>query len=99
MNDSNETQSGSSDSKRFKTTPPPPLELVPLIESRRQRRLRELQSPSRVLRDRPNVRLDRHLLYLVKREVESDPLLHLQDVVEEALCLWLTMRERSARPA
>jgi hypothetical protein len=82
------------DLKRFEMTTP--LHLVPLIESRRRQRLKEARFPSRVLRDRPNVRLQRELLDTVRTEVQSDPDLKLQDVFEDALMLWLRVREYDA---
>jgi|ERR1051326_1026833 len=89
-----EDEQPKSDSKRFEITTP--LHLVPLIESRRQRRLREPRFPSRVLRDRPHVRLNRQLLDTVRTEVQSEPDLKLQDVFEDALTLWLAVRQYNA---
>lgn len=51
---------------------------------------------SRIERDRPNVRLNRKLLKIVKKECKTvEPALKLQDVMEDGLRLWLKERAQA----
>ncbi|HEY3581271.1 MAG TPA: hypothetical protein VGK82_12030 [Pyrinomonadaceae bacterium] len=83
------------DLKRFEFTTQ--VDLDRLIQNCRAHRwVSEECFPSRVLRDRPHVRLERGLLETVRTEVQSEPGLKLQDVFEDALLLWLKVREYNA---
>lgn len=79
--------------KRFEITTRFDSGLLCEIGRRWRCRMGEECFPSRVLRDRPNVRLDRALLETVREEVKREPDLNLQDAFEEALALWLVTRK------